>query len=228
MSTDGIYRIKTTPTHSLPEFQADRKCLYTVSIPQHHTIGELVAAYRWTLDRFSECAVLLGDGLYRHTLCALRGLDPPAAMKAASESGDDLLREFAAEFGRPLNRVIRCTELMTTEAFHRALGTVMAFHDRSAHFAEALARDAEAFTRRQALHGRLAVPEATATAHAVKYLQEEVAVYLALARDGWLTDVYLGEELPTLARIMKHQIDDAPEELARRINISLHARVAIS
>lgn len=68
------------------------------------------------------------------------------------------------------------------------------------------------------------MPEATATAHAAKYLREEVAVYLALAREGWLTDVYLGEELPTPARIMKLQIDDAPEELARRVNISLHTR----
>jgi hypothetical protein len=224
MQADDRFRIKATPKHALPEFPVNGKCLYTVSIPQHHTMDELVAAYRWTLDRFSECAVLLGDGLYRHTLCALKGLDPAAAMEAASQAGDDLLCDFQEALGQPAGRVIRCSGLMRTDAFHRALGTVTSFHESSAAFVEVLHKDAEAFTRRQAVHGRLAVTESAATAHAVKYLLEEAAVYLTLARDGWLTDVYLGEELPTLARMMQHRLDGAPEELARRVNISLHAR----
>ena len=28
----------------------------------------LVDGYRWTLAHFAECAVLVGDSLYRHTL----------------------------------------------------------------------------------------------------------------------------------------------------------------
>jgi tRNA-dependent cyclodipeptide synthase len=195
-----------------------------VSVPQHHAIADLVDGYRWTLAHFAECAVLVGDGLYRHTLCALRGLDPMAAVQAAQEEGDELLRQFEREYGRPIGRLVRTTALLRTGAFRDAHAAIVRLYDENTSFAAAVARDAQAFSHRQALHGHLAVPESTATAFAIKCLQEEVAVYLALARDGWLLDVYLGQELPTLARIIKHRIDGAPDELVRRINISLRTR----
>ena len=224
MVDDAIWHIKTTPGHALERLPRETRCLYTVSVPQHQSMPDLVAGYRWTRARFAESAVLVGDGLYRHTLCALRGLDPQAAVQAAAEEGDELLRLFERELGQPIDHLVRTSSLLRTAAFHRADAEIVGLFEDNAAFAAAVTRDAEAFTRRQALHGHLAVPEATATAFAVKYLQEEVAVYLALARDGWLVDVYLGHELPTLAGIIKHRIAGAPDELARRINISLHRR----
>ena len=228
MVDDAVWHVKTTPGNARDRLTRETRCLYTVSVPQHHAMAELVEGWRWTRQHFAECAVLVGDGLYRHTLCAQRGLDPQAAVQAAAEKGDQLLRQFEREHGQPLSQLgahlVRTSSLLRTPAFHSAHAAIVALFEENAAFCAAVTKDAEAFTRREALHGHLAVPEATATAFAVKYLQEEVAVYLALARDGWLVDVYLGHELPTLAGIIKHRIEGAPDELARRINISLHRR----
>ena len=85
MVDDAVWHVKTTPGNARDRLTRETRCLYTVSVPQHHAMAELVEGWRWTRQHFAECAVLVGDGLYRHTLCAQRGLDPQAAVQAASK-----------------------------------------------------------------------------------------------------------------------------------------------
>jgi hypothetical protein len=86
--------------------------------------------------------------------------------------------------------------------------------------------DARSFVTRQAKNGRLAQPVQLAESLARRYLIREVATYGYLASLGWRVDVYLGRELPTLARIMDGTIPAPSEHLARRINISLKRKDA--
>lgn len=227
MTTSWKIRVSTTPRNALSSIPENAKCLYAISVgPQDKPIAEVVAAYRWARQRFPDCSVLVGDGLYRHTLRAQEGFEPELAERAAKDTGDNLLHRFEAVYGESVENVIRCTTLIKTRAFRDCLAAVLALYKDNEDFAASVVADAKSFSRRQARHRRLKVSEATATRFAIHYLQEEIAVYLLLAKEGWLVDVYLGHELPTLARIIKDEIAGAPEELGHRVNLSLRLEEA--
>lgn len=121
-------------------------------------------------------------------------------------------------------QVIRCSAVMDRSDFGPALEEIRSFHESSEHFRESVTSDAMMFVDRQTRQGRLAVSREHALDLAIHYLHEEIAVYLLLARDGWLVDVYIGNELPTLERITMGQIEHAPQVLTERVNVALRLR----
>jgi hypothetical protein len=54
-----------------------------------------------------------------------------------------------------------------------------------------------------------------------QYLLEEVAVFSALAEEGWNIEVYPGPELGVLVEIAQGNFKDIPAGLKKRINIEL-------
>jgi len=220
---ENFFRAKVTPQQHLDELRRGNS-LYGVSIGSSNKSSDLVrAGYEWTTHHFDRCAILLGDSLFRITLKIQKGLDPSSAVVAAQEAGNSVLATLIGGFETP-PEVFRCSDIMRTAEFGPALHQITKLFDTQSVFRGSIRSDAFSFVERQSVRGRLAIDRETAIDLAIHYLHEEIAVYLVLAEQGWLIDVYIGHELPTLARIIDGNILNAPEALRRRINVSLRPR----
>lgn len=218
------FKAKITPPHRLEDLRS-WKCIYGVSIgSRNKSIHVVRGGYRWAVDHFTHCSILLGDSLYRITLQIQNGLEPSLASSTAAAAGDAVLADLLA--GPYANAdVIRCSEIMDRLEFGSVLEEIKVLHEGNGDFRESITSDALMFVDRQSRQRRLAVNRENALDLAVHYLHEEIAVYLVLAREGWLVDVYLGDELPTLERITAGQIICVPDVLKRRVNVALRVKL---
>lgn len=200
---------------------ADKKCLYGVSVGSPWKRLNLVGSgFGWVWEHFPHCAILIGDSLYRISLQITRGLNPVNAAVVSAQETNDMLSELKGHFGKH-SLVIRTSEVMEQVRFAGALQLITTLHEENTLLRNSIIGDAAKFVDRQRKNGRLAIEEGRAVDLAIQYLHEEIAVYLVLAEEGWLVDVYLGDELPTLKRIIKGVIPGAPHALTQRINVAL-------
>lgn len=217
------FRIKITPPQTR-NGTSGRKCLYGISISAGGKSPNILrAGYEWAVANFDQCSILLGDSLYRITLQIQRGLNPEEAGRVAYQEGQLSLRAITSTF-KPSPRVICCSEVIAMPGFSAALHSVLSYYLNNDSFRDSVRSDASAFVTRQARHNTLAIDSVSAMDLAVHYLHEEIAVYLILSEAGWQTDVYVGQELPTLRRIITGEVDGAPDALRQRVNISLRPR----
>ena len=222
------YKIRLTPSGGrIPNF--DEKCLYSVSVGAHgRTIDENVMGYRWAARTFSSCTVLVGDSLYPSTLQIIEGISEPDAILKAEYQSKLTLNEFNARIQdlSPPN-IIRTRDIIETSEFYNYFETIAKLYCQNGRFADSVNEDAQWFVMRQARKSRLRLPMERAINKSIFYIKQEIAVYLFLAERGYLIDVYLGREIPTLAKIMTEEIIGGVQRaLADRINISLERRVS--
>ena len=120
--------------------------------------------------------------------------------------------------------MIRTTELLLDPDFSDAFDRIELLYETNSLFRASVDLDAEYYVNRQCDRGTLKISKAEGTNLSIFYLKQEIAVYLLLAERGWLADIYLGQEIPTLAKIMRGEIPEAPEKLKQRINIGLRKK----
>jgi tRNA-dependent cyclodipeptide synthase len=227
MQLERGYKSKVTLPPSGGGIDAAAKSVYGISVgARSKPVAEIVGGFKWARKFFPNCGVLLGDGLYRITLKIREGLDEGPAMELAIKEGDNLLEEFGSALDEPLPVVFRSSQLMNDAGFVPALALIERLYQRDKLLSEAVRGDAHVFIDRQARRNCLKIKPADAVDLAVSYLKEEVAIYLLMAQRGWLQDIYLGDELPTLLKIVKGEIPNAPTPLKQRISISIRTKGA--
>lgn len=218
------YSIKVTPKEQHEHLGSFDKCLYGVSVGAiNKRTEDLLEGLRWASASFKRCCILLGDSLYRFTLQIQKGVNPEEAERLSLGCGQELLGQIISRLTR-LPEIIRCSDILATPRFAEYLEEIEVLHSRNSSFSNSIANDALLFVERQANKGRLAISKESAIELAIFYLLEEVAIYGCLAEQGWLVDVYQGEELPTLAKIICGEIPGFEGPLTKRINISLRLR----
>lgn len=218
------FAIKTTPHDKISQLKEFDKCLYGVSVGAvNKHIEDILEGYRWAQANFRRCCILLGDSLYRFTVQIQRGISSEEAGRVALFSGKKLAEQMVSRLPR-IPEIIRCSDVLANPRFSEYLHETQTLHDRNSALRDSLEDDAQIFVRRQAQKGRLAVSVEDAVELAVSYLIEEVAIYGCLAEQGWIVDIYLGEELPTLSKIISGDIPGVTGPLSRRINVSLRAK----
>lgn len=218
------FAIKTTPPDKSSQLREIDQCLYGVSVGAFNKqIEDILEGYRWARANFRRCCILLGDSLYRFTLQIQRDISSEEAGRIALASGQELAEQMFSRLPRT-PEIIRCSDVLANPRFSEFLHETRALHEQNSALRDSLASDAQIFVRRQAQKERLAISATDAVELAVSYLIEEVAIYGCLAEQGWIIDVYLGEELPTLAKIMSGEIPGVTGPLSQRINVSLRFR----
>ncbi|MFA5180618.1 MAG: tRNA-dependent cyclodipeptide synthase [Syntrophales bacterium] len=218
------YSIRVSPSDQKKNLQRFNRCLYGVSVGvvnQH--IEDILKGYRWASEKFKRCCILLGDSLYRFTLQIQKGVNLEESETLARDSGNQLLEEISLRL-TSVPEVIRCSDVLKTMLFKEKQKEIYILNSTNDRFRDSIAKDALSFVERQARKGRLAILRRKALDLAIFYLIEEVAIYSCLADQGWLIDVYQGDELPTLAKIISGEIPGVEGSLTKRINISLHSR----
>jgi hypothetical protein len=220
----GRFKIRTVPKQIPVEELRECKALYTVSVGAvGKSLTEVIDGNKWATETFSASSILLGDGLFRITLQITDGLEEGAASVAAKTAGDRTLEELIRYSGSSAD-YIRSSSVMGRPDFFDTLKVIRDIRNRQRAFAASIHADAEVFVERQSRKNRLKIDRKEALTLARRYVEEEVAVYLVLAQQGWLVDVYLGRELPTLRKIIDGELSDISPLLQKRVSISLEAK----
>jgi tRNA-dependent cyclodipeptide synthase len=209
------------PASARGELQRFDRCLYAVSIGgANKPIEDVVEGYRWALGHFPRVCILLGDSLYRFTLQIQHAVEAKAAVEEAHRYSQAVLHALFERVEK-VPEVIRCSDVLKHAQFSKNNQEVQDLFENEPRFRASIVADAGEFVHRQALRGRLGVPIEVATALASAYLIEEVAIYGCLAQQGWLVDVYLGSELPTLEKFIAGEFISSTVPLDRRVNVGL-------
>ncbi len=215
------FAIKTTPQGKSSKLEDFDRCLYGVSVgATNKKIEDILEGYRWARANFQRCCILLGDSLYRFTIQIQRNISSEEAARIAFTSGQKLVEQVFSRLPC-IPEIIRCSDILANPRFSEYLHEIQALYEINHTFRESLNNDAQTFVRRQEKKERLAISVSDAVEIATSYLIEEIAVYGCLAEQGWVVDVYLGDELPTLAKIISGEICDVTGPLSQRINVSL-------
>jgi tRNA-dependent cyclodipeptide synthase len=204
----------------------DIPCLFTISVnPAKQDINDLVDAFYWAKQYYNMQGLLMGDSLYQITLKITKGLSDSNAFKQSVISGKTLLKEFLSKIEEPEITIFKTSDILQKEEFSSAYQDIQRLYNNDTLFQDAIISDATFFVGRQEKNNNLDIPKSDAIVLSISYLIQEIAVYLVMAEDSWLNDVYLGNELPTLAKIMNNEIPNAPKALKQRICIECHKRV---
>ncbi|WP_250510335.1 tRNA-dependent cyclodipeptide synthase [Caballeronia sp. GACF4] len=217
------FRYKLISNDKDIDFAKVDRCLYGVSVGTELKIDRIIDGYFWARENFSRCRILIGDSLFRFTIQIQSGCDAKSALKQSADQGERVLNNILTQIAHK-PEVVRCSEIMKDSVFYKYKKNVENLYADNMHFKSSLEDDALNFVRRQAKKGRLAIPETEAINISIFYLVEEIAIYSLLADQGWRVDVYLGQEVPTLAKIISGEIPDISGSLLDRVNVSIRTR----
>jgi tRNA-dependent cyclodipeptide synthase len=184
----------------------------------------LRALLLWIVKRFDQCLVIVGDHLCRYNERIFNGLKDDDAIKVAQEAGDSFIlrtRELFQQFPPGKIRLTRWKQHLDTDEYKKSKTLLDHLFISNPDFGESVQKDARSFVTRQAKRDRLAIQPSKAVELSCQYLLEEVAVFSALAEQGWQVELYPGPELRVLVEVAKGKYYTIPEGLKKRISVEL-------
>lgn len=214
--------IKTIPRQAKDNLHHHDRCVFALSVgDSRKSIPEIAEGYTWVSEHFDHNAILVGDSLYRITLQIQKGLDEKTASETAYQNGFDLVKSLYL-FIKEEPLILRSSEISQLPRYRSKLEEVKKESQTNREFANELENDAVAFVERQKKNSRLMLSYENAIELSIRYLSEEIAMYMVLAEDGWNVEAYQGTELNILRKIITGEIKTGLKSLASRIHISLH------
>lgn len=221
-----IYRKTVTPRNS--KVSPGEPFLFPICVgARNKDVEDMALAYLWAEKKFNIRALLLGDGLYRITLRICKGLDLVESEKIAIAEGKELVKNFLEKIGATEKIIIKTSDILQNADFDRCYRIIDELYGHDIEFKQAVDDNACLFVERQRDHRCLCVDQFEAVILSIFYLKQEIAVYLFLAEQGWPYEVYLGQEIPALVKIMTGKVPAAPQALKRRVNIGLQKKVRV-
>jgi tRNA-dependent cyclodipeptide synthase len=204
------------PRDRRDEALASSKCVYSVSLSTDESrYQRMLRGYQWTLSRFEDITIYLGDGPLLQTTLEVLGRPHEQAVREAAEIAEKTranLDEIVAASGA-LDRGVKvsylcASQLEANREFEPIRETLLQAYNRDAAIRSSIDADAESYVARLHFRNRLGMDRSLAHAKAVQYLIFEIAGYVMLANAGRTVDVYASGsgELPTLQRFMAGEL----------------------
>ncbi|MHC4186606.1 MAG: tRNA-dependent cyclodipeptide synthase [Planctomycetota bacterium] len=218
--------VKITPKISEQELFSYKKCYMGISLANPVFQGKpLEALLSWMIDRFEMSLVVVGDYLWRFNEQIFSGLDSAQAEESANALGDSFIEKTNELFDNLPSEKVNLTRWeshLSTAEFLRSKNELEHLFESDPDFHSSVERDAFSFVRRQAKQSKkFAVETERAIELSSQYLLEEIAVFSALAEQGWHVELYPGPELRVLVDIVKGKYQNIPKGLKERINVEL-------
>ncbi len=218
--------VKTTPNVAKQQLFSYRRCYIGISIDNRDFYGlSLEALLRWAAENYEQCLIVVGDYLRRFNEQIFSGSTGESAEKVSFQAGDNYLKqtkEIFSRFNGQKIKLIRWKDCLEKEEYKKARKILDNLYTLDESFRAAVQKDAFSFIKRQNRKKQdLAVTMEEAIDISSQYLLEEVAVFSALAEEGWNIEVYPGPELGVLVEIAQGNFKDIPAGLKKRINIEL-------
>lgn len=193
---------------------------YMVSVGSQQSQDAVIAGARWTQQNFTGAnQLVIGDSLFRITALIDASTGESNPELTAQNQACAIIASLSTAVSEL--KIVRSSDIMARQEFLACLNEIQNRYIRNERFRDSVQSDATNFALRKQRQGRLKLPYESAKQLSIQYLLEEIAMYLCLAKQGWLTDVYLGAELPTLAHIITGRIPDVSEHLEQRCNVSI-------
>lgn len=178
----------------------------------------LAAGLKWVSERFADVSICFGDGPLIETTLLINGVNSEDCPSRGEQIASQTL-----EFLRLSERSVpvRAASSFQHDAiFQTKFDALNTATNESEVLAGYVKKDTERYVNRVFKRGNLAVSRDEATRLSRKYILFELAMYAVLADEGYLVDVYFGEEIGTLRHFMYGRISDFPE-LSGRTFINL-------
>ncbi|MDO9105560.1 MAG: tRNA-dependent cyclodipeptide synthase [Methylovulum sp.] len=244
VATIAKYKIEVAqvfPQNQRSALQQSGHCMLGYSLQsQSFTPAKLAGMAEWISRHFSECSVLIGDGIHRITL-EINGTPPQYAENRALRMGREIIDGDAIIFNRHQREcqfhVISTAELQKTasyHAYHQALSRLFAEDDK---FHASVRLFAQGFVGNSSMRcptsGIPAVighrfqqdPERLEYCRQLSclYLLEEVAITAMLIQQGVFVFVYPGT-LTIMQELSLGEHPGAPEEFKQLVSVNLRQK----
>lgn len=229
----GTHRYKASLSKLAPvgyDLKSARRCMLGISLGTHNLEGaRLEACLEWISAEYEECAVVIGDQVYRLTLELLHQLPPAEALAQALAAG----RAFEAAYA-PLFRqyahackfhFLPLSEIAADASFPAHLAALENLYAQSPAFQASVEGFAQAYLGRgEKLEG--AGQQSAETPEAVmcrRYLIEESALFACLRERDWPVLVYPGS-IDSIVDLCSGRFGGAPEPLTRLAFVALDVK----
>ena len=218
---DGI-----SPQSAAKNLRFQSRCFLGISLENEKFDREemLTATLAWIDSMFSECCVVIGDAIHRHTL-RLRdaSLSEDQALSRAIAIGkqftDNTSRAFSANSTKCKYEIVRMSDSFGSEEWAERTRVLRSLTETVPSYAYEVCRFAKEFVQRQDESKRSQRDDELAR----EYLLEEAAFCGIMSDAGWPVLVYPGPIDPFKA-ISDGKIPDAPECLKKLQFVSLKLR----
>lgn len=218
------------PRNRRDDALASSNCVYSVSLSTDESRHlRMLKGYQWTLSRFDEITIYLGDGPLLQTTLEILGRAHESAIREANEIAQKTRAELdeISKASGALDRGVKVSYLCASQlegnsGFEPVREALSKAYTHDAAIRSSIDGDAESYIARLHFRNRLGMDRSLAHAKAVQYLIFEIAGYIMLATAGRIVDVYASGsgELPTLRRFMTGELTGF-EKLSARACIVL-------
>ena len=218
--------VKILPKISQQALFAYKRCYIGISLENPVFEGDsLRALLFWSLQRFEETMVVVGDYLCRFNEKMLRGHDEKQASQKAQSLGDSFLLQTKDIFDKLPDKKIHLTrwkQHLQSKEYKESKTILKKLFESDLAFRASVERDAFDFVKRHKRRNqKLSVDIEKAIELSCQYLLEEISVFSALSQQGWCVELYPGSELHVLAEIAKRKYTAVPAGLKKRVNVEL-------
>lgn len=171
-----------------------KRCMLGISLGTHNIEGaRLEAVLEWISANFEQCAIVVGDSVYRLTLALLEGLEPEPALVKALQHGREFERCYAPLFRQYSHKCrfewLPLSKISNAPQFPAHLATLEQLYARNGEFQQSVQRFAQAYLGRG---DKIAETCTTHLSMTKQYLLEEAAMFACLREQDWPILVYPG------------------------------------
>lgn len=229
----GTHRYKASLAKSAPAsyvLSSDKRCMLGISLGTHNLEGaRLEACLEWISAEYDECAVVIGDQVYRLTLELLHQLPPEQALQQALLAGQEFEAAYAPLFRQYAHackfHFLPLSAIANDASFPIHLAALDDLYANSKDFQESVEGFARAYLGRgDKLEGQ--GQESNSTSEAImcrRYLIEESALFACLRERDWPVLVYPGS-IDSIVDLCSGKFGGAPEPLTRLAFVALDVK----
>lgn len=228
VATVAKYKIEVAqvfPSEQRKVVNESGHCMLGFSLQsQSFTPIKLAGMAEWLSRHFSECTVLVGDGIHRITL-EINGMPAELTANRALLMGREVIDGDSAIFNRHRNdcrfHIISTAELQKTEGYHHFFRALYRLFTEDQKFHASVMQFAREFVGNR--HQDDAEHLEYCRQLSCQYLLEEVAITALLIQQGVSIFVYPGT-LTIMQELSLGQHPGAPKEFGRMISINLRIK----
>lgn len=204
-----------------------QRCFLGISLGSPNSEGsKFEGSVRWVAENFDECALIVADGVYHHTLQVLHGLEPEQARERAMQAGRDFIahheRIVDASRSQCRFRWYPVSQLMDKPSFRSHRADLRELYERDEAYRTLVDTFASKYLQRIFERQPQTSEEQRASKRASvrDYLIEECAAMAVLGEEGWGAHIYPGA-IKAFETICEGRIPQVPDGLKKIVFVAL-------
>jgi tRNA-dependent cyclodipeptide synthase len=183
------------------------------------------ALFLWFAENSIHGLILIADLIERYDFVALEGMSMIAATERALMRGESCSHHITDIFRnvRPRPTILRWKDITLWDSYDIYRAQVYVEYERNPSFRAAVQQESHRFLRSTTRFRKMAADPSSLEVLSL-YVLEELAVFPALYKEGWMTEIYPGSDLSILREIQAGKFPNLKWELPSRVHIRIGFR----